>query len=142
MLFKDGRWEEAIEYYRGPFLDGFHLPGAGEFEEWASRERTRFGRLAWEVLENLAGAAEKSGAWDLAVRWRSRQVVLEPCSSLATLRLMRARRRGTPPAPSWMPGPMQRHCGENSTWGLIQLCWSWQPSCVRKSLPPRESSCG
>lgn len=90
-LSKAGRWEEAIEYYRGPFLDGFYLPGAGEFEEWASRERTRFGRLAWEVLENLAGAAEDDGAWDLAVRWRSRQVVLEPCSSLATLRLMRAR---------------------------------------------------
>jgi len=30
-----GRLEQAAERYLGPFLDGFHLPGAPEFERWA-----------------------------------------------------------------------------------------------------------
>jgi DNA-binding SARP family transcriptional activator len=40
-----GRLDEAIEQYRGPFLDGFQLGNAPEFEQWVRAER---GRLAAE----------------------------------------------------------------------------------------------
>lgn len=63
-------WERATVSYSGPFLDGFSLPDAPEFERWSEDERARFGRgyaLALESLAkerfsegNLAGGAE---AW-------------------------------------------------------------------------------
>src|SRR5687767_1277324 len=31
--------ERAAEVYSGPFLDGFRLPGAAEFDRWADEER-------------------------------------------------------------------------------------------------------
>ena len=36
--------ERAVELYRGPFLDGFHLPGAEEFERWSEQERQSLAR--------------------------------------------------------------------------------------------------
>ena len=42
----------AVELYRGPFLDGFSLPGAPEFEVWASLERERWQQL---YLRTLSG---------------------------------------------------------------------------------------
>ncbi len=43
----------AASNYRGPFLDGFHLSGHGEFEEWV--EQTRTG-----VLRQLTSALERA----------------------------------------------------------------------------------
>ena len=38
----EGRFEEAVDLYRGELLAGVHFPNAGEvFEEWLSRERAR-----------------------------------------------------------------------------------------------------
>ncbi|MGD2120581.1 MAG: BTAD domain-containing putative transcriptional regulator [Gemmatimonadota bacterium] len=36
-----GEQEEALELYRGDFLNGFFLPGCLEFERWAESERSR-----------------------------------------------------------------------------------------------------
>ena len=48
---------EAVELYRGPFLDGFYLSDAAEFERWAEEERSQLaGKYAW-ALEGLADAA-------------------------------------------------------------------------------------
>ena len=38
-----GDLEAAVEEYRGPFLDGFYLNDAPEFEQWAEAERARAG---------------------------------------------------------------------------------------------------
>ena len=35
-----GELERAIGLYTGPFLDGFHLPGASGFEQWAEESGT------------------------------------------------------------------------------------------------------
>jgi DNA-binding SARP family transcriptional activator len=43
----------AIDFYRGPFLDGFSLPGAAEFEVWASLERERWQELYLRALATL-----------------------------------------------------------------------------------------
>ncbi len=32
----------AVESYAGPFLDGWFVPEAGEFERWAEGQRTDF----------------------------------------------------------------------------------------------------
>ena len=85
-----GELERAIGLYTGPFLDGFHLPGASEFEHWADGERDRLRRSYVRSLESLAEAAEERREWSSAVeRWRG-LVSEEPYNGRVTLRLMRA----------------------------------------------------
>jgi DNA-binding SARP family transcriptional activator len=85
-----GEFERGIGLYTGPFLDGFHLPGASEFGHWADGERDRLRRLYAGGLESLAEAAEERGEWGSAVeRWRD-LVSEEPYNGRVTLRLMRS----------------------------------------------------
>src|SRR5262245_53559895 len=51
-------YTRAIELYRGPFLDGFFVPEAPEFEDWSARERQRLAAGYRAALEALAQAAE------------------------------------------------------------------------------------
>ncbi|MFL5489892.1 MAG: BTAD domain-containing putative transcriptional regulator [Gemmatimonadales bacterium] len=85
-----GELERAIGLYTGPFLDGFHLPGASEFEHWADGERDRLRHLYARSLETLAEAAEARREWSSAVeRWRA-LVSEERYNARVTVRLMRA----------------------------------------------------
>jgi DNA-binding SARP family transcriptional activator/TolB-like protein/Tfp pilus assembly protein PilF len=85
-----GELDRAIGLYTGPFLDGFHLPGASEFEHWADGERDRLRRSYARSLESLAEAAEAREEWGSAVeRWRC-LATEEPYNARVTLRLMRA----------------------------------------------------
>ena len=53
----EGRFEEAVDYYRGELLAGMHFPNAGEaFEEWLSRERARTIGLVLRALARAGGA--------------------------------------------------------------------------------------
>ncbi|PSB20989.1 hypothetical protein C7B65_06190 [Phormidesmis priestleyi ULC007] len=45
---------EAVTQYQGDFLEGFHVPDAPEFENWALMERERLRELAIETLHTLA----------------------------------------------------------------------------------------
>ena len=85
-----GQRARAIALYEGPFLDGFYVNGAPEFERWASDERARLKERCAAALEELA--TEAAGAADLrgAVEWRKRLAALEPLSSRIALELMRA----------------------------------------------------
>jgi adenylate cyclase len=47
----------AVRLYRGPFLDGFFLSDAPEFDEWAERQRGRLSGAYATALESLAEAA-------------------------------------------------------------------------------------
>ena len=40
------RWSDALELYRGDFLDGFFVRNASDFDQWAMAERTRLRGLA------------------------------------------------------------------------------------------------
>jgi predicted ATPase/DNA-binding SARP family transcriptional activator len=85
-----GELERALGLYTGPFLDGFHLPGASDFEHWADGERDRLRRSYARSLNSLAEAAEERGEWSRAVeRWRD-LASEEPYNARVTLRLMRA----------------------------------------------------
>jgi DNA-binding SARP family transcriptional activator len=73
-----GRHDEAIALYTGPFLDGFHLPGASEFEHWLDAERDRLRRLAAQALEKAAREAQRVGHLSASAdHWR-RLVELDP----------------------------------------------------------------
>ncbi len=84
-----GRLAEAIQQYHGPFLDGFHVDEAPEFERWSEDERARFARECAEMLETLAKEAERSADWVTAATWWQRAAEHDPHNSRLVVRLMR-----------------------------------------------------
>src|SRR5687768_15053113 len=56
-----GDWQLAATLYGGPFLDGFFVGDAEEFERWAATERDRLGRLYARTMEALSESAEHRG---------------------------------------------------------------------------------
>jgi DNA-binding SARP family transcriptional activator len=65
---ESSRWSEAVGLYRGPFLDGVHVEGAGEeLENWIVIERSRLRDELLRALGALGNDAEMRGDLDLAV---------------------------------------------------------------------------
>jgi len=85
-----GDFGEAREVYGGTPLDGFYLRGAPAFEQWLEQWRDRVARRYLAVLDALALEAERGGDLEARVAWRQEIVARDPCSSTATLGLMRA----------------------------------------------------
>jgi TolB-like protein/DNA-binding SARP family transcriptional activator/Flp pilus assembly protein TadD len=83
-------WERAVGLYAGPFLDGFYLTGANEFERVIDVERDALAHERARALEMLADDA--LGARDLAaaVRWARMLAAHDPLSSAYALRCMNA----------------------------------------------------
>jgi DNA-binding SARP family transcriptional activator/TolB-like protein len=85
-----GELERAVGLYAGPFLDGFYLSDAPEFEHWVDRERQRLAAKYARALEGVAEAAEARGDAAGAVeRWKAR-AAHDPYDSRVALSLMRA----------------------------------------------------
>jgi DNA-binding SARP family transcriptional activator len=59
----------AVALYRGPFLDGFFLSDAPEFEQWVGRERGRLAVGYAKTLEALAEEAEAARDFSTAADW-------------------------------------------------------------------------
>jgi DNA-binding SARP family transcriptional activator len=85
-----GELERAVALYAGPFLDGFYVADAPEFERWAETERDRLARSYGRALESLAEAREAEGRWTDAVEWWQRRFTHDPFDSRTALRLMSA----------------------------------------------------
>lgn len=85
-----GERERAVGIYRGPFLEGFHLKDAPDFERWADRERARLADAFATALDSLAEAAEAKNDAGGAVRWWKSRAAHDPYDSRVALRLMRA----------------------------------------------------
>ncbi|MDF1506348.1 winged helix-turn-helix domain-containing protein, partial [Roseisolibacter sp. H3M3-2] len=66
---RGGRLEEAAALYAGPFLAGFRLAGAPEFERWADDERRAVAGEHARDLERLARAAERAVEPSRAAAW-------------------------------------------------------------------------
>jgi TolB-like protein len=85
-----GVLETAAICYSGPFMDGFFLGDAPEFERWVESERASLARAYGEALETLAIDAETGGDRASASRWWSLLAEHEPLSSRVIMRLMSA----------------------------------------------------
>jgi TolB-like protein/DNA-binding SARP family transcriptional activator/Flp pilus assembly protein TadD len=85
-----GDYTAAVAAYGGPFLDGFFLNDAPEFERWVEGERTRLARRHADALEALAISAEHAGDAAAAAEWWRRRVDCEPTNSRAVARCMEA----------------------------------------------------
>jgi DNA-binding SARP family transcriptional activator/Tfp pilus assembly protein PilF len=80
----------AVALYSGPFLDGFFIAGAPEFERWVERERDRLGRLYCGELEKFAEQSEYDGNFDRAAEWWKSRAAYDPYDWRVTQRLMKA----------------------------------------------------
>ncbi|MGZ8399259.1 MAG: AfsR/SARP family transcriptional regulator, partial [Gemmatimonadales bacterium] len=85
-----GDLERGVALYAGPFLDGFFLSGAPEFEKWTSLQRWRLEARVAGALERLAEAEETKGDYRRAVEWRKRISAIRPLDSGITVKLMAA----------------------------------------------------
>jgi DNA-binding SARP family transcriptional activator len=85
-----GSWQDAAALYAGPFLDGFFLPGAPEFDHWMDGERARLARMASRALESLATDAQRAGRMIECVEWWERLALLAPDDSRVAVALTRA----------------------------------------------------
>jgi DNA-binding SARP family transcriptional activator/TolB-like protein len=83
-------YTRAVGLYKGPFIDGFFVPNAPEFESWSERERTRLAGGYRTALESLGQAAEKANDLHRVVEWWKALAAHDPYDSGVALRLMRA----------------------------------------------------
>src|SRR5215207_7093690 len=67
--FADRALERAADLYGGPFLDGFRLPGAADFDRWVDDERRALAQRHVELLERLARRVAERGDAAGAVTW-------------------------------------------------------------------------
>lgn len=82
--------EGAIALWKGEFLAGFYVNGAGEFEKWVDGERAELGRLYADALERAARARAAAGdAAGAANAWRLR-AALDPYDARVAIALMEA----------------------------------------------------
>jgi DNA-binding SARP family transcriptional activator len=85
-----GDHERAATLYSGPFLDGFRLPGAEEFNRWVETERAALAQDHSRTLESLARAAFAAGRNTDAVTWWNRLAALDPLNARVAVGLMEA----------------------------------------------------
>jgi Tol biopolymer transport system component/DNA-binding SARP family transcriptional activator len=87
---KAGQLERAAAEYAGPFLDGFHVSEAPEFERWLEEERAGLARDYATALQRLARRAEEADDSIQAVEWWRRLAAQDPLNASVAVRLMQA----------------------------------------------------
>lgn len=70
--------EAAVQIYAGPFLDGFLLQGAPEFERWVAEQRHRLQCRCIDAIARLARAAMATGDLVQALGWWRRATEVDP----------------------------------------------------------------
>jgi DNA-binding SARP family transcriptional activator len=85
-----GKLAEAVSLYAGPFLDGFFLKEAPEFEQWVDGQRRRLARRALDACAALAAATSTAGDGIRATGWWRRAAELDPLDSEVALSLVQA----------------------------------------------------
>ncbi len=80
--------EQALELYRGHFLEGFHVSGSPGFERWLDAVRARLQRLAKESAMELGRRAADEGRPDDAAKWLRRASEIAPTDERVATVLM------------------------------------------------------
>jgi serine/threonine-protein kinase len=81
---------KAVELYRGPFLDAFHINDAPDFERWVDGERDRLARAYARALEELAQQHSANGDTAGAVAVLRKLAAHDPYSGRTAAMLMLA----------------------------------------------------
>src|SRR2546430_7560579 len=86
---KAGEAAQALQLYRGAFLDGcFVSGGSADLESWIAAERTRLAQLAARAAADVVEQAERNGDLPTAVQAARQAVALDPDDERALARLV------------------------------------------------------
>jgi serine/threonine-protein kinase len=80
----------ATSLRTGPFLDGFHVTGAPEFERWVDGERDRLEQRLAHAVERLAEECTAAGDYSGTARHLQTLVTQQPYNSRVALLYMQA----------------------------------------------------
>jgi serine/threonine-protein kinase len=80
----------AVAIYQGPFLDGFYLSGAAEFERWVEAERGEYCRKYRAALEALAVGDGQRGDANGSAEWWRRLTDADPLNARTAVAYMEA----------------------------------------------------
>jgi DNA-binding SARP family transcriptional activator len=83
-------YERAAALVPGPFLDGFHIPEAAEFERWMTVTRATLAQTWTSIVQALAVAASDRRDRTAVVRWRQLLAAADPLSAPAIIALAEA----------------------------------------------------
>jgi eukaryotic-like serine/threonine-protein kinase len=86
----EGNAAGAIELYRGPFMDGFFLSDAPEFDHWLDLQRQRLATLYGKALDKLAASANDRGDTAAALEWWQRRAAHDPFDSSVAVHVVEA----------------------------------------------------
>jgi Tol biopolymer transport system component/DNA-binding SARP family transcriptional activator len=90
LAVKAGRLEQAAAEYIGPFLEGFHISEAPEFERWVEEERAGLARDHATSLQRLAQRAGERGDRAEAAEWWRKLAAQDPLNARVAMGLMEA----------------------------------------------------
>lgn len=79
---------QAVALYRGPFLQGFSVPDASAFDEWAQAEGSYFSQACVGALDYLAAESERRDDHAAAIGYLRQLLQIEPLDEGAQQRLM------------------------------------------------------
>lgn len=85
-----GDLRRAVAIYQGPFLDGFYLGGAAEFERWVEAERGEYVRKYRSALEALGVADGQRGDANGSAEWWRRLADADPLNARTAVAYMEA----------------------------------------------------
>lgn len=80
--------EAVLDAYRGPFLDGFSLPDAPDFDDWITVQRQRFQRRLTLLFDRLTQQQMASRRFDRGIVAAGRWLVHDPLDETGHRRLM------------------------------------------------------
>jgi adenylate cyclase len=136
-----GDFEAAVSLYDGAFLDGVHVDGAPEFQDWAEQQRTKLEGSFREALERLARSADARGDAERAIAWWRRLQAADPMNGRTAVCVMEALEASGDRAAAL------RHARIHET--LLRETWGLQPDpavaalarrlCARADRPPQEA---
>jgi len=84
------RLQDALNRYRGDFLQGFLVNAAPDFDEWISQQRESWHRQVGWICKRLSRAYFTGGDLPLAIETAARWVRLDPWSEAAHYHLIQA----------------------------------------------------
>jgi DNA-binding SARP family transcriptional activator len=86
---KERRNEDAVDLYRGPFLDGVFVSGAPDLDRWVEERRTELAAQFVAAAEAVVASSLERRDFARAVTVSRRMAVLEPLNGRLALSLIR-----------------------------------------------------
>lgn len=82
--------ETAVSYYKGTFLEGFHLADNDLFSDWLHEQQEQFRRNTLTTLQTITDDALKTKDWQKAERYARHQIQLDDLQEQAWQQLLLA----------------------------------------------------